>query len=107
MSKELRRIDVGDNPDLLRLAEEVEASGQGRLLRGRGRDLAVLMPLQGSEPEATAKPGAKAPRRRRKTGIITRDDPFWGLVGIGDSGLGDVSANKHKYLAEAYAPKPE
>jgi hypothetical protein len=29
-------------------------------------------------------------------------DPLWNLVGIGHSGLGDVSANKHQYLAEGY-----
>jgi hypothetical protein len=30
------------------------------------------------------------------------DDPLWKLVGIGHSGKGDISENKHKYLAEAY-----
>jgi hypothetical protein len=32
------------------------------------------------------------------------DDPIWNLVGMGSStGPGDISENKHKYLAEAYA----
>lgn len=31
------------------------------------------------------------------------DDPLWRLVGIADSaGPGDVSENKHRYLADAY-----
>lgn len=49
---------------------------------------------------------AKSPRssRPRKTGIVTMDDPIWNLVGMGSStGPGDISENKHKYLAEAYA----
>lgn len=34
---------------------------------------------------------------------LTFDDPLWKLVGIARSGgPGDVSENKHKYLAEAY-----
>ena len=33
------------------------------------------------------------------------DDPLWNLVGIGHSGgPGDVSANKHRYLADACLP---
>jgi hypothetical protein len=42
-------------------------------------------------------------------GLLTRrefhalaDDPLWKLVGIGHSGKGDISENKHTYLAEAY-----
>jgi hypothetical protein len=37
---------------------------------------------------------------------ITADDPLWGIVGMADSGPDgptDVSSNKHKYLADAYA----
>ncbi len=35
---------------------------------------------------------------------FTMDDPLWNIVGIGRStGPTDVSENKHKYLAEAYA----
>jgi hypothetical protein len=36
------------------------------------------------------------------------DDPLWDLVGIGHSGgPGDVSENKHKYLADAYTDTHE
>jgi excisionase family DNA binding protein len=37
------------------------------------------------------------------------DDPLWNIIGIADgdeSDPTDMSANKHRYLAEAYAPKP-
>jgi hypothetical protein len=53
-------------------------------------DLAILTPV---------KPVAKRSARGKP---VTKDDPLWNLVGIGHSGRGDVSANKHKYLAEAY-----
>ena len=46
---------------------------------------------------------AAAPRRRR-TGILGPEDAFWKLIGIGHSGLSDVSANKQAYLADAYYP---
>jgi len=36
------------------------------------------------------------------------EDPLWHIVGIGHSkGPTDVSENKHKYLAEAYAAEAE
>lgn len=50
----------------------------------------------------------KQPRRaasRPRGKPLTMDDPLWQVVGIGHSGQGDVSSNKHKYLADAYAPK--
>jgi len=45
------------------------------------------------------KPVAKRRVRGKPT---SGDDPLWKLVGIGHSGRGDISENKHKYLAEAY-----
>lgn len=39
---------------------------------------------------------------------FTFDDPLWEIVGIGASeGPTDISENKYKYLAEAYAPKDD
>lgn len=55
MPKELRTIDVSHVPELLRIAEEVGASGEPRVLRKNHVDLAVVMPL------------AKPARRGRKT----------------------------------------
>jgi hypothetical protein len=42
----------------------------------------------------------------RRARPITAEDPLWNIVGMADSGPDgptDVSRNKHKYLAEAYA----
>ena len=34
---------------------------------------------------------------------LTKNDPLWGIVGLlDDDGPTDMSANKHKYLAEIY-----
>jgi hypothetical protein len=44
-------------------------------------------------------PVAKRSVRGKPT---SADDPLWKLVGIGHSGKGDISANKHQYLADAY-----
>src|SRR5215471_18442110 len=53
------------------------------------------------EPEA---PGPRMPARKPKA--FAMDDPLWSVVGLGEStGPTDVSQNKHKYLADAYATK--
>jgi excisionase family DNA binding protein len=58
--------------------------------RGTHRDGAIIS----ADPEPELKP-------------FTFDDPLWDIVGMGAStqpdGITDVSLNKHKYLAEAYA----
>jgi excisionase family DNA binding protein len=41
--------------------------------------------------------------KARSRGLFTKDDALWQLVGIGGSATVDVSENKYKYLAEAYA----
>ena len=43
--------------------------------------------------------------RRLPGKSLTMDDPLWQVVGLGHSGQGDISANKHRYLAEAYSTK--
>lgn len=93
VSKELKTIDISRIPELVRIAEEVYASGESRVLRRRRKDLVVLRPLGSSNRAACrGKP-------------FTKEDSLWNIVGIGRSGLTDVSENKHKYLAEAYATK--
>ncbi|HEV7214059.1 MAG TPA: helix-turn-helix domain-containing protein, partial [Chloroflexota bacterium] len=40
------------------------------------------------------------------TGRFTHTDSLWNIVGIAESdGPGDISADKHKYLADAYAAR--
>jgi hypothetical protein len=39
-------MDVSDSPDLLKIAEEVGVTGEGRLLRRGRKELAVVMPIR-------------------------------------------------------------
>jgi hypothetical protein len=100
MAKAIRRIDISNLPEVLRLAEQVKATRAPRLLTSGDRPIAVLTPV---EPAARSDPNR---RRRRTTGP---DDPLWNIIGIGDSAGSpddptDVSENKHRYLADAYNP---
>jgi hypothetical protein len=92
MARELKRIDITNVPELLRIAEEVQASQEPRVLRRDSEDLAVVRPIKPS-------------RRRVPPGRATgAKDPLWSIVGIGRSeGPTDISENVDKYLAEAYA----
>ena len=94
MAKEVRRVDVGSVPGLFQIAQQVKETGEPCLLKRDDEELAMITPM--------TRPVSRA-ARRRKTGIITKDDPIWNIVGMGASeGPGDVSENKHRYLAEAY-----
>jgi hypothetical protein len=95
MAKEPKRIDISSIPDLLKLVHEVRQTNEPSILREESEDVAMLTPL---------KPAAKRSVRGKPT---SAEDPLWKLVGIGHSGKGDISANKHKYLAEAYLPHKE
>jgi hypothetical protein len=93
MAKEPRHIDISSIPELLKLVQEVRQTNEPMILQQEREDVAMLMPM---------KPGSKT-RVRGKP--VTADDPLWKLVGIGHSGKGDISANKHTYLARAYRPR--
>jgi hypothetical protein len=95
MAKEPRHIDISSIPELQRLVQEVRQTNEPSILREESEDVAMLTPL---------KPVTKKRVRSKPT---TADDPLWKLVGIGHSGKGDVSENKHKYLAEAYLPRKQ
>ena len=90
MAKEPKHIDVSSIPELLKLAQEVRSTNEPAVLQQEREDLAMLTPI---------KPVAKRRVRGKPT---SGDDPLWRLVGIGHSGSGDISENKHQYLAEAY-----
>jgi hypothetical protein len=92
MAKEPKCIDISSIPELLSPAQEVRRTNEPSILQQESEDLAMLTPIT---------PVAKRSVRGKPTNA---DDPLWKLVGIGHSGKGDVSANKHKYLAEAYLP---
>ena len=40
--------------------------------------------------------------RGEGSGLLSKDHPFWDLIGVGRSGYKDVSSNKYKHLSEAY-----
>jgi hypothetical protein len=63
MVRELAPVDVTNDPELLRLAEEVRRSGRPRLIRRGGEDLAVLSPV-----------GSVTRRTTRKSKTYTRAD---------------------------------
>lgn len=92
-----KSIDVSQVPELLRLLEEVQDSGQECVLTRNDEQLAVLTPVKPT-----------GPRRSPKSGLVGEDDPLWDIVGMGASkGPGDISEKKHRYLAEAYADTHE
>ena len=94
MAKERKPVDVSRVPELLRLAREVRDSGESRVLAHDDEELAILSPVP------------KEPRRTRKSGVVTRSDSLWDIVGMASSGgPGDAARNKQRYLAEAYADK--
>jgi hypothetical protein len=90
VAKEPKRIDISSIPELLSIAHEVQRTNEPRILQQDSEDVAILTPV---------KPVVKRSARGKP---VTKDDPLWNLVGIGHSGRGDISANKHQYLAEAY-----
>lgn len=45
MAEHIKSIEIGDEPELLRLAEEVHRSHEARVLRRAGEDLALVVPL--------------------------------------------------------------
>jgi hypothetical protein len=97
VARELQPIDITHSPEVLRLAEEVARSGTPRILRSADRDVAVISPAPSRPPRV---------RRSRRS---PREDTLWDIVGIAGAAdfpdvPVDVSANKHRYLADAYAP---
>lgn len=92
--KELKPVNVTSTPDTLRLAREVARSGVPVLLKTDDEELAVVTPA------------SKPKRRSSRAKAVTKDDPLFGLIGIGRSQTpGGVSEHKHEALARAYRPK--
>lgn len=86
--------EIRDIPELLRLAEEVQATKQARVLTRDGEDLVIVQPTK------------PARRRSTKGAATSAGDPLWDIVGMASSeGPGDVSEHVDKYLAEAYNDK--
>jgi hypothetical protein len=45
MQREIKRMDISNVPELLRIAEEVRITHQPRILRRDSEDVAILMPV--------------------------------------------------------------
>ncbi len=88
-------VDLAAIPELARLADEVRATGEPRVLRQEQDGVEVVIRLAPAHRRRVA----RAPRGRP----TSSDDPLWQIVGLGGSiGPTDVASNKHQYLAEAY-----
>ena len=93
MAKELKRIDIGSIPELMKLVQEVRRTNESRILQEESEDVAILSPAR---PKKGTKTTGKA---------VTSEDALFRLIGIGKSGIpGGVSGKKHEYLARAYRP---
>jgi len=88
--RESKKVEITRPIDIVALTEEVENTNAEVVLQREGRDAARLVPIEDVPDDDEGQP-------------FTHDDPLWSIVGIFRSeGPGDVSENKHKYLAEAY-----
>lgn len=67
MAKELTPLDISDQPDLLRLAQEVQATRQPRLLQRDGEELAILIPVTHAR-----RPSSLAASRARAAAAVAR-----------------------------------
>ncbi len=95
MAKEHKHIGITHRPELLQIVPEAQRANEPLVLREANKDVAIVRPIK----RAQRKP---IPRGRP----TSADDPLWNIVGIArgpDDGVRDVSTNKHKYLADAYA----
>jgi hypothetical protein len=88
MARERIHIDMSDEPDLRELVEQVRSRGASFVLQLADEDVAVLEPPRRS--------------RKRRSGVVTEDDPLFRLIGIGSSGApGPGSEDKHEALLRA------
>lgn len=93
MARKLEPFDTTGTPDVAELAEEVARTGVARVLSRDGEALAIVSPVSNKK------------RRRpewRRAKPSSLNDWLGDLIGVGTSpGPGDVSANVHRYVAEA------
>lgn len=104
MTAEPRHDATNTGSDLLTAAEEVAKTGKRRVIRTGRKPLAVLVPYEApvkASKEDGNTPEEKPKRPRRKTGILTLDDPIFRWAGSGDSGIeGGISGRKYEYMAQ-------
>ncbi len=74
----------------------------GRTRRIKREDVEQCLKSGDIQPESVTQKRNKILKDMR---IFTGGHPLFKLMGIGDSGKGDISSDKYKYLAEAYRSK--
>lgn len=95
VARERVNVDIGRNTEIARLAERALKANESLVLRLEGEDVAILRPLKRSERRGT-----------QKGEPTNASASYWTIMGIADGpddGIHDVSNNKDKYLADAYA----
>lgn len=98
VTRKQQYVDISDSPAVLKLVEEVSADGKPKVLRSNGKDVATITPL--ASKGALPKPKTRA---RGKTGILTKDDPLFRLIGKWSSNEPTDASKKHELLAESYS----
>ena len=97
MTKELQSTDITtitSVPELLHLVEEVQRSQQPHLLKRQDEQLVLIVPVT---------PVKAAAQRKRRTGLLTKDDPLFRSIGSGRSGIpGGISGRKYDYFRKAF-----
>jgi|tagenome__1003787_1003787.scaffolds.fasta_scaffold20954223_2 hypothetical protein len=92
MTMERKSVDISNIPELVALAEQVQQTQESQVLTRGQEPLAVLEPLTDL-----------APATQTDTNPNAWLEPLIGA--FHSQGPGDVSANKKKYLADAYYGK--
>jgi hypothetical protein len=92
VNQAFKKVQITQATDIVALAEEVRRTNRPAMLQRNSENIALLTPVRDEdEPVLAGQP-------------FTMDDPLWDIVGVGESeGVTDVSSNKHKYVADAYA----
>ncbi|TAK27060.1 MAG: hypothetical protein EPO21_24425 [Chloroflexota bacterium] len=98
MGKELKHVDITHRPELLQIVREAQSGNEPLILSQNSEDVAILRVVK--RPSKRARAG--------RGGVLTREDPLFDLIGIGQSSIpGGVSGKKHEYVVEAYRLKHE
>jgi hypothetical protein len=92
MAGDYASIDITEAPPLPELVEEVRRTKRPRVLRSVNENVAIIAPVK--------RPVRQGGKR------FSEDDPFWEVVGIGQTAEPtNIAEHKDDYLAEAYMPK--
>jgi hypothetical protein len=91
MARELATYDVIAHPTIDELLDEIERSGEGRVLVRNGNPVAVIQP---------ASPRPRLPRKRKVS--RPEDDPLFSISGIfASEEPTDIARFKDEYIADA------